>query len=104
MGADFSTEWVPPTQSPQPGQGPWCDLNFDSWWVVADSPSEALAAIEAVDAEVFPIYFGWRAIVERVCIRWATAEEWDDETEIMECRYSTDEGAVEAWRIRVENA
>lgn len=96
--------WSPPTATPEAGQGPWCDPNFNSWWCVAPSPADALAFIQGVDADVFPIYFGWHAEVKRVHIRWVKPEDWDEETEIEECAYSTDEGAVEAWRVRVVGA
>lgn len=92
--------WAPPTPTPEAGQGPWCDLTCDRWWVVAGRADQAVAEVHGCSA--FPDFFGWRAIVEKVCIRWVDADQWDEEHEIAECAYTTDPGAVEAWRITVE--
>lgn len=95
--------WTPPTPTPQAGQGPWCNPDLSRWWVVADDVVDAVRVIDEVDAETFPCYFAWRAIIEPVAIRWATAEEWDEETEIMEAKYHDEETTSKAWRITFEN-
>lgn len=91
----------PPTRTPEAGQGPWCDLTCDRWWVVADRADQAMAEVHGCSA--FPEYLGWRAIVEPICISWVDVDDWDEEHEIKECRYTTDPDAVEAWRITIED-
>jgi hypothetical protein len=95
--------WTPPTPTPEPGQGPWCDPNLGRWWVVCDEPEEAVRVVNATDADTFPCYFAWRAIIEPVAIRWVTPEEWDEETEIVEAKYHDEETTAKAWRITFEN-
>lgn len=92
---------APPTPRPQKGQGPWCTEDLDRWWVVADSPADALAAVVDVDADLLPDYFGWTVTIEPVLIAWA--EEYNgEETVIDEQRYETD-ATVRAWRIVVDD-
>lgn len=94
--------WAPPTATPEAGQGPWCDMGSSLWWVVADRADQAVAEVHGCSG--FPDYFGWRAIIEKVYIRWVAADKWDEEHEIEECRSSDDPGAVEAWQITVVGA
>lgn len=91
----------PGNSTPQVTDGPWQSIGGDTWWVVAERPDQAFAAVAREDSDAFPIYFGWTATIERVCIRWAV--EPHEEREIEECKYSTDAGAVEAWRITIED-
>jgi hypothetical protein len=95
--------WTPPTPTPEAGQGPWCNEELTRWWVVCEHPDEAVAAVRSLDAEVFPIYFGWTITVERKCFRWVDPADWNEENEIVECM-SSDEGAVEGWRVTVDDA
>ena len=95
--------WQPPTRTPQAGQGPWCNLDCSTWWAVADRPWQALAVIGTLDADVFPRYFGWRAIVEPCCIRWVDPDDWNEEHEIKECD-SDYEDHAEGWRVTVVDA
>lgn len=98
--------WEPPTPTPEAGQGPWCDMNLKRWWVVTedeDDPAEAVRVVNNTDADTFPCYFAWRAIIEPVAIRWATPEEWDEENEIFEVRYHDEEKSAKAWRITFED-
>lgn len=98
--------WTPPTPTPQAGQGPWCNPNLDQWWVVTEDPDDPVAAVRVVnevDADTFPCYYRWRAIIEPVTIRWATPDEWDDETEIVEVDFHDEQTTVKAWRITFEN-
>lgn len=94
------TDWTPPTQCPEAGQGPWCDVGGQCWWVVAERAGDALNIIESLSTETFPIYFGWHAVAERVCIRWVEPEEWNEEHEIEECK-SDYPWHAEAWRVKV---
>ena len=96
------TAWTPPTMRPQPGQGPWCDPDGHQWWIVAEHPDHAVAALRDIDADVLPDYFGWRLIVEPVLIRWVDPEEWNEETEIVEC-LSDYPWHSQAWKLTVEN-
>lgn len=100
---DTDVSWTPPTATPEAGQGPWVDCgDYGRWWVVAPELSAAIAVIEATDSHAFPIYYGWRAIAERVSIRWVDVEDYDEENEIVECTGDED-GAAEAWRIVLED-
>lgn len=85
----------PATPTPEQGQGPWTDGN-GCWWVVAHSAADALSEVEGLDE--FPIYFGWKIVMERTCICWV--DQWDEDREICECN-SDYEHHAEAWRIRL---
>lgn len=92
---------APATAAPQAGQGPWCDLTRNRWWVIAEDIGAAMTAINSVDADIFPSHLGWQAVVEPCCIRWTAPAQRDDDCEIAECEFSDDDGAVQAWRITV---
>jgi hypothetical protein len=79
--------------------GPWCseDDGDPRWWVIAEDPPAALAAVPEPNA--FPIYFGWRAIVERVCIRWAGPEGEPGAINVAEF---DDDDTAEVWQITLE--
>lgn len=95
------TEPTPPTQRPEKGQGPWCTEDLEKWWVVADSPADALREAESIADPLFPDYFGWKVTIEPVLIAWS--EEYNGhEVEIEEQPYET-EATVQAWRIMVED-
>lgn len=94
--------WVPATGEPAEGEGPWCNPDHPEgyrWWCVADSAADAMQVFVSHDAD--PGYYGVQLILERVCIRRMPWDDQDEEHEIEECRYSSDGGAVEAWRLRV---
>lgn len=101
-GQGTQPRWTPPTDRPEAGQGPWMSVDGEKWWVVADRADQALAAIYECDSEAFPGYFAWRAIVEPVLIAWVDPEEWDEESEIRECK-SDEPWCAEAWRITFED-
>lgn len=88
----------PPTPRPEAGQGPWCTDDLDKWWVVADSPPDALKAVADVGTtDLFPRYSGWKVTVEPVLIAWS--ENYNgEEVCIDEQPYDT-EATTEAWRI-----
>jgi hypothetical protein len=90
---------TPPTREPQAGQGPWIDENTGRWWVVADDAAAAMRVFVSCDADTG--YFGVEFRLQRVNIRWVPIDDFDDENEIEETRYSDDPGAVEAWRLTV---
>lgn len=85
---------------PLPHLGPWCSESLDRWWAIAEHPDEAIAQVRKQDADIFPIYFAWQALIERVCIRWA--DEPSEEVQIVECM-ADHPRHIEAWRITVEN-
>jgi hypothetical protein len=76
----------------------------EKWWVVAEHLDEAIAVVRSLDPEAFPSYFAWRAIIEPVLIKWVDPDDWDEETEIVECKQALGEPwAAEAWRITLED-
>jgi hypothetical protein len=104
MGREVT--WTPPTPVPAAGQGPWCDPNLSRWWVVTDDPDdpvEAVRVINGTDADTFPCYFAWRAVIEPVAIHWVSPDEWDDEHEIVEAEHHDEETTAKAWRITFED-
>lgn len=95
----------PTTGDPAEGEGPWCNPDHSEgwrWWCVADSAAEAMQVFVSHDAD--PGYFGVQMTLERCCIRRADWDDQDEDLDILECRYSSDEGAVEAWRLTVVGA
>lgn len=92
------------------GLGPWLDCSASpsdqgglSWWIhrpdefftAADALREMLSHDENRD------YYGVTYTVELCSIRMLPEDRRDEEHEIEECRYATDEGAMEAWRVNV---
>lgn len=89
----------PPTTRPEAGQGPWHDEVSGKWWVVADRPQDAIAAIDSVDPDAMPRYFGWMLLAAPCLIRWSP--DYDgDELCIVEGDGSDDEETTaEGWRV-----
>lgn len=98
-----TVKWIPPTPTPEAGQGPWCDLDLTTWWVVADSPEAAIAVVRSTDADVMPDYFGWEATIRPVQICWVDPEDWNEENEIRVAGVD-DSDRVNAWQLEFGDA
>lgn len=76
-----------------------------TWWVVADDAARVLKVVLAHDES--RDYFGVIYTVERCVVR--AVRPGDDLYDafagaaIVECEYTTDAGAVEAWRVIVDD-
>lgn len=97
------SDWVPPTPTPQAGQGPWCSTDLSRWWVIADTPEEAVRLVRSTDADTLPDYFGWMLTLRPVQICWVDQEDWNGENEVREAQVD-DSDRVDAWRLDVEDA
>lgn len=96
--------WIPPTPTPQSGQGPWCNLDLSRWWVIAEYPEDALRIVRTTDADTFPHYGGWKVTLTPVQICWVRPEDWNEENEIHVCPAGVDDDdRVDAWQIDVED-
>lgn len=75
----------------------------NTWWVLADDAATALKVV--LDHDEPRDYFKVSYVVERCVVR--AARVGDDLHlsfgAIVECEYTTDEGAVEAWRVVVSD-
>jgi hypothetical protein len=84
---------------------PYCSTDGQRWWVVTDTPWEALKVVHEHDEN--RDYFGVVYHVERKCIRGVSpgSDDWYEfeGDAIEECEYSSDEDAVEAFRVVVVN-
>lgn len=91
--------------------GPWADMETPSsdagqrWWLLRDEYDGIVSAGDAL-SEILRHddsrdYFGVTYTVELCCVRFLPEDQQDEEHEIEECRYSSDEGALEAWRVTV---
>jgi hypothetical protein len=92
--------WKATSEPPTKDEGPWQSVDGDRFWCVADSASEAMAAFDGIDAD--PGYYGVKLTLERCCIRRVAWDDQHEESDIEECRFSSDPGAVEGFRLTVE--
>lgn len=91
--------FVPTTTPPAKDEGPWSDMDAERFWCVAESASEAMVAFDGIDAD--PGYHGVQLTLERCAIRRVAWDDQHEESDIEECRYLSDDGAVEGWRLTV---